>query len=88
MPVWRVYVIGFVIAVLGTTVVPAAWHAEHDADPNCVVCKLSHEPLADLAGELQVGPGDAPDPVTHASVTTWIPANPDAQVPTRAPPRS
>ena len=49
IPMWRVYVAGFVIAVVGTTVVSAAWHAEHDAGPNCVVCKLRHEPLADLA---------------------------------------
>ncbi len=85
---WRVYVVGFVIAVMGTTVVSAAWHAEHDSDPNCVVCKLRREPLAELAGDLQLGSGDAPQPATRLSVTTWIPADPDAQVPTRAPPRS
>ena len=87
-PVWRVYVVGFVMAVVGTTAVAAAWHAEHDADPNCVVCKLRHEPLAELAGALQVGPGDASEPAARPSVTTWIPADPDAQVPTRAPPHS
>jgi len=85
---WRVCVVGFVIAVVGTTVVSAAWHAEHDADPNCVVCKLRHEPLAELAGALRVGPDDAPEPATCPSLTTWIPADPDAQVPTRAPPLS
>ena len=86
IPMWRVYVAGFVIAVVGTTVVSAAWHAEHDAGPNCVVCKLRHEPLADLAGELQVGPGDAPEPTTRQFLTAWVPADPDARVPTRAPP--
>lgn len=83
---WRVYVVGSVIAVVGTTVVSAAWHAEHDANPSCVVCKLRHEPLVELAADLQVGPVDAPEPATCPSLTTWIPADPDAQVPARAPP--
>ncbi len=85
---WRVCVVGFVIAVVSATAVAAAWHAKHDADPNCVGCKLRHQPLAELSGNLQVGPVDAPEPATHASVTTWIPADPDAHVPTCAPPLS
>ena len=85
---WRVWFVGFVIAVVGPTAVSAAWHAEHDTDPTCVVCKLRHQPLAEPAGDLQGGPVDAPEPATRASVTTWIPADPDAQVPTRAPPLS
>jgi len=87
-PGWRVCVVGFVIVVVGTTAVVAAWHAEHDSDPSCVVCKLRHEPLAELSGDLQVGPVEGLEPATHASATTWMPADPDAQVPTRAPPLS
>ena len=85
---WRLWLVGFLIAVVGATAVSAAWHAEHDANPNCVVCKLRHEPLAELAGDLQVGPGAAPERATPLSVTPWIPADPDAHVPTRAPPLS
>ncbi len=88
IPMWRVCVAGFVIAVVSATAVAAAWHAEHDADPNCVVCKLRHEKLAELAGDLQVGPIDAPEPATRAAVAAWVPADPDEQVPTRAPPLS
>ena len=88
IPIWRVCVVGCVIAVVAATAVSAAWHTEHDADPNCVVCKLRHEPLAELAGDLQVGPVDTPEPAMRPSLITWIPADPDAQVPTRAPPLS
>ena len=88
MPILRACVVGCVIAVLATTAVSAAWHAEHDADSSCVVCKLRHEPLAELAGDLQVGPVDAAEPATRASVNAWIPTDPDAEVSTRAPPLS
>ena len=43
-------------------------------------------PLADLAGDLQVALGDAPEPTTRQFLTAWVPADPDARVPTRAPP--
>ncbi len=82
---WRVW---FVIAIVGATAMTAAWHAEHDADPSCVVCKLRHQPLTELSGDLQVRPVDAPEPATRPSVTAWVPADPDEQVPTRAPPLS
>lgn len=86
---WRVWFVGFVIvAVVGATALSAAWHAEHDADPSCVVCKLRYQPLAEASGDLQVRPVDAPEPATPLSVTMWVPADPDAQVPTRAPPLS
>ena len=86
--IWRVWFIGLVIGVGGAIAVSAAWHAEHDTDPSCTVCNVRHEPLAELSGDLQVGPVDAPGSATQPSATTWIPADPDAQVPTRAPPLS
>ena len=81
---WRVW---FVIAIVGANTMAVAWHAEHDADPSCVVCKLRHQPL-EVAGDLQVRPVDAPEPATPLSVTTWVPADPDEQVSNRAPPLS
>ena len=84
VPMWRVW---FVIAIVGATAMAAAWHAEHDADPSCVVCKLRHQPL-EVAEDLQVRPVDAPEPAPPLSFTTWVPADPDEQVPTRAPPLS
>ena len=87
-PTWRVWLVGFVIAVVGVTAVSAAWHAEHDAGPSCVVCKLRHQPLAEVSGDLQVRPVDEPEPATPLSVTALVSANPDEQVPIRAPPLS
>ena len=88
VPMWRVWFVGFVISVVGATAVSAAWHAEHDTDPSCVVCKVRHQPLAKMSGDLQVGSVDAAEPATSAPVTAWIPTDPDAHVPTRAPPLS
>ncbi len=85
---WRVWLAGFVIAVIGATAVPAFWHAGHDADSSCVVCELRYQPLTEVAGVLWVGPVDAPEPAPPLSVTAWVPVHPDAQVPTRAPPLS
>ena len=85
---WRVWLIGLVVGVIGVTAMSAAWHAEHDTDPDCVVCKIRREPLTELSGDLQVGPVDAPEPAAHVAAAMWMPADPDAQVPTRAPPLS
>ena len=87
-PPWRVWRVWFVVAIVGATAMAAAWHSEHDADPSCVACKLRYQPL-EVAGDLQQArPVDAPEPATPLSVTTWVPADPDEQVPTRAPPLS
>ena len=88
IPIRLVCVIALVVGSAGAATVSTARHAEHDTDPSCVVCKVRHEPLAELAGDLQVGPVGAPEPATSMTSATWIPADPDAQVPTRAPPHS
>ena len=74
--------------MVGATALSGAWHVEHDADPSCVVFKLRHQPLAEVSGDLQVGPVEAPGPATRASVTAWVPADQVALAPTRAPPLS
>ena len=88
VPMWRVWLVGLVVAVVAATAVAAAWHEEHGADPSCIVCKLTHQPLAEVSGDLQLGPGDAPEPVTGPSVSPWIAEVLDAHVPARAPPLS
>ncbi|MDP7337851.1 MAG: hypothetical protein QGI10_14570 [Vicinamibacterales bacterium] len=87
-PIWRVWLVALAVAVVGAAAVSVAGHAEHDADPNCVVCKLRHQPLAALSGNLQVSLVDASELVMCATVITWIPSQTDAQVPTRGPPLS
>ena len=85
---WRVWLVGFVIAAVSVTAVSTAWHAAHDVDSDCVVCKFENEPLAELAGNPQVSPGDTPEPASHLSVTALVLAHLDEQVPARAPPLS
>lgn len=87
-PLWRVWLVGFVIAVVDLTAVSNAWHAEYAADPDCVVYELENEPLAEPGGDLQVGPCDTRELVTPLCVTTLVLAHLDAQVPARAPPLS
>ena len=85
-PMRRVWFVGLVVGVVCVTALSAGWHAEHDTDPSCVVCKVRHETPSELSGDLQVGPVYAPELATRASATTRIQADPDVQVPTRAPP--
>ena len=87
-PMWRVWLIGLVIAAVSVTAVSAAWHATHDADSDCLVCEFEKEPLAELAGDPYVSPGDTPEPAPHLSVTALSLAHLDEQVPARAPPLS
>ena len=87
-PSWRVWFVALVVAAVGATAVSVAWHAEHDTDPTCVVCKLRHQPLAALSGNLQDSLVKAPELATRVTVITWIPSHTDAQVPTRGPPLS
>lgn len=45
-PTWRVWLVGFVIAVVGLTAWSNAWHAEHAAESNCVVCEFENDPCS------------------------------------------
>ena len=87
-PVWRVWLVGLVIAAVDVTALAAAWHAEHDTDTDCVVCDFETESPAELAGHLRGVPGDTPELASHLSVTSLVLAHLDEQVPTRAPPLS
>ena len=82
---WRACVVAFVVAVASATAVVGVWHVDHDADPQCAVCKLGHEPLADLAADT---PGAPPE--TAAGVPSmlarWVLAVTTAPVPARGPP--
>jgi len=85
--VWRASFVALLVAVLSVTAVSAAWHAGHEAEPDCAVCKLRHQPLADLAGDIQVARLDAPERVVVAGLDE-LPADTPSAVPARGPPRS
>ena len=83
--VWRAWLATALVVVVGTTAVSALWHAGHETDQDCAVCKLRHQPLADLAGDMRVTRTDTPDPSTEAFLI-WIPADTTSPIPARAPP--
>ncbi len=75
------------MAVVSVTAVSATWHAGHEVDPDCAVCKLRHQPLADLADTVRVEQQFVPERIAAAS-DIWIPADTSSAVPARGPPLS
>ena len=64
------------------------WHAEHDPGDDCVVCELQNEPQAEASVDLEVALVDATKSAMRFAFAAWVPADPVAQVPARAPPLS
>lgn len=75
------------VAVISATALAAVWHVDHDAEQHCAICKLGHEPLADLAADTPVAP---PEPVGTAphTATQRLLAAATAPAPARGPPLS
>jgi hypothetical protein len=73
------------LLVAVATTVPAVWHVAHDADQDCAVCKLGHEPLADLVDDARAAP-----PETVAGLpdilARWVVVVAVSPVPARGPP--
>ncbi len=65
-PGWRAWFVVLAIALAGATAAAAVCHEEHAADQDCAVCQLRHQPAAELAGSLQVGFTDVPEPLAPA----------------------
>ena len=82
---WPVRVVMLLVAVAGATAVPAVWHVAHDVDLDCAVCKLGHEPLADLADDSRAAPPETvaglPDMLARWVVVVGV-----SPVPARGPP--
>ena len=85
---WRIWLLGVVIVVVGATTVSDTWHTAHDGDSSCVDCELTEESLAEPSKDFQGGPSDDPEPPTSLCVTTLVMTHLDVQVPARAPPLS
>ena len=80
----RIWIGTLAVALLAVTAAPTVFHAEQD----CAVCKLRHQPLAELSGELQVRPTEAPEAPTQAPRVTSVHSYHGARIPARAPPLS
>ena len=84
----RTWIGALAVALLAVTAAPTVFHAEHGVDQDCAVCELKHKPLAELSGELQVRPTEAPEAPTQAPRVTLVHSYHGAQIPARAPPLS
>lgn len=50
----RRWVAAVVVAAVSVTVVSAGWHVGHEAEPDCAVCKLRHQPFDEATSAPQV----------------------------------
>ena len=78
------------VALIAVTAVPTVFlvHAEHGADQDCTVCKLSNQPLTDLSGQLQVRPSEAAATLAQTPKITSVLSYHGARIPARSPPLS
>jgi len=83
----RAWFTALLVAVLSTTAVATVWHSGHDADQGCAVCKLRHQPLADLADRAEPLSLGVSEPMRE-SVTVWVLPDTHSLAPARAPPLS
>lgn len=82
---WPAWVVILLLAVAGATAVPAVWHADHGPDQDCAVCKLGHEPVADLADDSQTAPLE-PSADLPELLARWAVVVASSPVPARGPP--
>jgi hypothetical protein len=82
---WRGWVAAIIFAAFSVTPVSAVWHAGHEADADCAICKLPQQPLADLHAAPQVQRHESGERLSE--VLTAPPAIPStSSTPARAPP--
>ena len=81
----RARVVALVVAVACSTAIAGVWHVDHDADQHCAVCKLGHEPLADLAADTQIEPPETTAAMPN-TLARWVLALTTVPVPARGPP--
>ena len=85
---FRTWICVLAVALIAVSVAPTVFHAEHGADQDCAVCNLRNQPIADLSGELQVRPTEAPEALAQAPRVTSVLSYHGARIPARAPPLS
>lgn len=85
-PDWRTWIVILTVALIGATSTAPAWHGEHHADHNCVVCQLRQHTAADLTEVPQVRPLASAESIKTAPPFSWISSDDGYQIPPRAPP--
>ena len=82
---WRDWVIIVLLAGISTASISFVWHAGHDADRECAVCKLRTQPFAEPTTHDLVARADCPEAV-NGPLAACSPTRPVSTVPPRAPP--
>lgn len=85
-PGWRVCIAALTIALVGAASAATAWHGDHAGDQDCAVCQLRHQPVAELSGDLEIGPADAAERLEPLPRGVWTTSDRPARFPARAPP--
>lgn len=82
---WRAWLVILLVAVSGATAIPAIWHVDHGPDQDCAVCKLGHEPVADLADGSQTTPPETAVGIPDI-LARWVVVATISPAPARGPP--
>ena len=85
-PGWRVRIAVLAIALVGVASAATAWHGDHAGDQDCAVCQLRHQPVAELSGDLGIGPADAAERLEPLPGDGWTASDQPSRLPARAPP--
>ena len=85
-PGWRVRIAVLAIALVGAASAATAWHGDHAGDQHCAVCQLRHHPVAELPGDLEIGPADVTERLEPLPSGSWTASDRPSRVPARAPP--
>ena len=82
----RVWIAALAIALVGAASAATAWHGDHAGDQECAVCQLRHQPVADLPGDLEIGPAAAAERLEPLPRGGWTVSDRLSRLPARAPP--
>ncbi len=85
-PGWRVSIAALAIALVGAASAATAWHGDHAGDQDCAVCQLRHQPVAELSGDLEIGPAEVAERLEPLPRDRWAASGHPSRLPARAPP--
>ena len=85
-PGWRVWIAALAVALVGAASAATAWHGDHAGDQDCAVCQLRHQPVAELSGDLEIGPAGVAERVEPPPRDGWTASDRLSRLPARAPP--
>jgi len=85
-PGWRVWIAALAMALVGAASAANAWHGDHAGDQDCVVCQLRHQPVAELSGQVEIGPADVAEQLELLPRREWTASDRFSRLPARAPP--